>query len=165
MNSIVQLIFPEAKKHFNDIYGESALAVLKEHPSVKKLTKAHISKLASLIHGRCKYTTEQLIGATRHSIGLYRGGLKLRIGFIASAFQRTMSLIRFRKLSPSQTRIGAQGAPQRCPIHRCEKSILLFVSFNSMKGFCMLNLLLGVDLIIPGNYDYSRNAKSESSHY
>ena len=74
MNSIVQLIFPEAKKHFNDIYGESALAVLKEHPSVKKLTKAHISKLASLIHGRCKYTTEQLIGATRHSIGLYRGG-------------------------------------------------------------------------------------------
>ena len=97
VNSIVQLIFPEAKKHFNDIYGESALAVLKEHPSVKKLTKAHISKLASLIHGRCKYTTEQLIGATRHSIGLYRGGLKLRIGFIASAFQRTMSLIRFRK--------------------------------------------------------------------
>ena len=149
MNSIVQLIFPEAKKHFNDIYGESALAVLKEHPSVKKLTKAHISKLASLIHGRCKYTTEQLIGATRHSIGLYRGGLKLRIGFIASAFQRTMSLIRFRKLSPSQTRIGAQGAPQRCPIHRCEKSILLFVSFNSMKGFCMLNLLLGDDSMIP----------------
>ena len=70
VNNIVQLIFPEFKKLFSNIYGESALAILKEYPSVKKLAKAHCSKLASLIHGRCKCTAEQLINAAKHSIGL-----------------------------------------------------------------------------------------------
>ncbi len=39
VNNIVQLIFPEFKKLFSNIYGESALAILKEYPSVKKLAK------------------------------------------------------------------------------------------------------------------------------
>ena len=70
VNNIVQLIFPEFKEFFSNIYGESALAILKEYPSVKKLAKAHISKLTSLIHGRCKCTAEQLINAAKHSVGL-----------------------------------------------------------------------------------------------
>ena len=70
VNNIVQLIFPEFKKLFSNIYGESALAILKEYPSVKKLAKARVSKLAALIHGRCKCTAEQLIDAAKHSIGL-----------------------------------------------------------------------------------------------
>ena len=70
VNNIVQLIFPEFKKLFSNIYGESALAILKEYPSVKKLAKARVSRLAALIHGRCKCTAEQLIDAAKHSIGL-----------------------------------------------------------------------------------------------
>lgn len=69
VNNIVQLVFPEFKKFFSNIYGESALAILQEYPSVKKLAKAHISKLAFFIHGRCKCTAEQLINAAKYSVG------------------------------------------------------------------------------------------------
>ena len=127
VNNIVQLIFPEFKKLFSNIYGESALAILKEYPSVKKLAKARVSRLASLIHGRCKYTTEQLIGATRHSIGLYRGGLKLRIGFIALVFQRAMCLIRIRGLSPFAKPVSAlRSLPSVALSSDAVKAILLY---------------------------------------
>ena len=71
VNNMVQLIFPEFKKLFSNIYGDSALAILKEYPSTQKLAKARISKLATLLHGRCKCTAEQLIDAAKHSVGLY----------------------------------------------------------------------------------------------
>lgn len=70
VNNMVQLIFPEFKKLFSNIYGESALAILKEYPSTQKLAKARIPKLAALLHGRCKCTAEQLINAAKHSVGL-----------------------------------------------------------------------------------------------
>lgn len=70
VNNLVQLIFPEFKKLFSNIYGESALAVLKKYPSVKMLAKARIQTVSSLLHGRCKCTAEQLIDAAKHSVGL-----------------------------------------------------------------------------------------------
>ena len=70
VNNIVQLIFPEFKKLFSNIYGESALAILKEYPSVKRLANARVQKLSSMLHGRCKCTAEQIIQAAKHSVGL-----------------------------------------------------------------------------------------------
>ncbi|MGN1082168.1 MAG: IS110 family transposase [Candidatus Avispirillum sp.] len=70
VNNLVQLIFPEFKGLFSNIYGESALSVLKEYNSPAKLAKAHVRKVASLLHGRCKCTAEQLIEAAKHTVGL-----------------------------------------------------------------------------------------------
>lgn len=70
VNNLVQLIFPEFKELFSNIYGESALAVLKKYGSPAKLSKARSDKVASLLHGRCRCTAAQLIDAAKHTIGL-----------------------------------------------------------------------------------------------
>lgn len=70
VNNLVQIMFPEFKTLFSNIYGDSAISILKEYGSPAKLAKAHISKVASLLHGRCKCTAEDLIEAARHTVGL-----------------------------------------------------------------------------------------------
>ena len=70
VNNLIQLIFPEFKTLFSNIYGSSALSILKEYPSPQKLARAHSNKVAALIHGRCKCTADQLIEAARHTVGL-----------------------------------------------------------------------------------------------
>ena len=70
VNNLVQLIFPEFKTLFSNIYGDSAIAILKEYKSPKNLAKAHTNKVASLIHGRCKCTAEQLILTAKRSVGI-----------------------------------------------------------------------------------------------
>lgn len=70
VNSLVQQIFPEFKSFFSNIYGDSAIAILKEYGTPKNLAKAHTKKVASLIHGRCKCTAEQLIAAAKVSVGI-----------------------------------------------------------------------------------------------
>ncbi len=70
VNNLIQLIFPEFKTMFSNIYGESALSVLKAYSSTQKLARAHTAKVAALLHGRCKCTADQLIEAARHTVGL-----------------------------------------------------------------------------------------------
>ena len=70
VNNLIQLIFPEFKTLFSDIYCESALSVLKAYSSTQKLARARTAKVAALLHGRCKCTADQLIEAAKHSIGL-----------------------------------------------------------------------------------------------
>ena len=70
VNNLVQIIFPEFKTLFSNIYGSSALSVLKEYPSTHKLARAHSNKVAALLNGHCKCTAEQLIEAARHTVGL-----------------------------------------------------------------------------------------------
>ena len=70
VNNLVQIMFPEFKTLFSNIYGDSAISVLKEYGSPAKLAKAHLSKVASLLHGRCKCTAEELIEAAKHTVGL-----------------------------------------------------------------------------------------------
>lgn len=70
VNNLVQIMFPEFKTLFSNIYGDSAIAVLKEYGSPAKLAKAHLSKVASLLHGRCKCSAEELIEAAKHTVGL-----------------------------------------------------------------------------------------------
>lgn len=70
VNSLVQVIFPEFKALFSNIYGDSAISILKTYGTPKSLAKAHVNKVASLLHGRCKCTAEQLIAAAKTSVGI-----------------------------------------------------------------------------------------------
>lgn len=70
VNNLVQIIFPEFKTLFSSIYGESASAVLKTYGTPKNLARAHVNKVASLLHGSCKCTAEQLIAAAKTSVGI-----------------------------------------------------------------------------------------------
>ena len=70
LNNLVQIVFPEMKTLFSNIYGESALAILKEYGTPKKLAKARISKINSLLHGRCKCSAVDIIEAAKHSVGI-----------------------------------------------------------------------------------------------
>lgn len=70
VNNLVQIIFPEFKTLFSNIYGTSALSILKEYPSPQKLSRARSNKVAALLNGHCKCTVEQLIEAARHTVGL-----------------------------------------------------------------------------------------------
>ena len=70
VNRMVQIIFPEYKSFFSNLYGESSIAILKKYGGPKKLAKAHPDTVKSLIHGSCKSSAEQLIEAARHSVGI-----------------------------------------------------------------------------------------------
>ena len=70
VNGLVQVIFPEFKTLFSNIYGDSAIAVLKTYGTPKALARAHVNKVASLLHGRCKCTAERLIVAAKSSVGI-----------------------------------------------------------------------------------------------
>ena len=70
VNSLVQIIFPEFKTLFSNIYGDSAIAILKAYGTPNALVRAHVSKVASLLHGRCKCTAEQLISVAKTSVGI-----------------------------------------------------------------------------------------------
>lgn len=63
-------LFPEYLKLFSKVYSGSALAVLKQYPSPKKLSKAHLSSIKALLHGGCKTSAEVIINAAKTSIGI-----------------------------------------------------------------------------------------------
>ncbi len=70
VNNLVQVIFPEFKTLFSNIYGDSAIAILKAYQTPKALAKAHLSRVASLLHGRYRCSAEQLICAAKNSVGI-----------------------------------------------------------------------------------------------
>lgn len=70
VNSLVQIIFPEFKALFSNIYGDSAIAILKAYGTPEALAKARLNKVASLLHGRCKCTAEKLIDVAKSSVGI-----------------------------------------------------------------------------------------------
>lgn len=70
VNGLVQVIFPEFKTLFSNIYGDSAIAILKTYGTPKSIARAHVSKVSALLHGRCKCTAEQLIAVAKTSVGI-----------------------------------------------------------------------------------------------
>lgn len=70
VNGLVQVIFPEFKTLFSNIYGDSAIAILKTYGTPKAIARAHVSKVSALLHGRCKCTAEQLIAVAKTSVGI-----------------------------------------------------------------------------------------------
>lgn len=67
---LVHLTFPEFESFFSNIYGISALSILKEYQSPQKLAKAHANKVSTLIHGRCKCSALELINAAKNTAGI-----------------------------------------------------------------------------------------------
>ena len=71
VNNLVQLVFPELKTLFRNIYGGSALALLKEYKfSPRNIARGRADKIASLMHGRCRCTADEIIEAAKHTIGV-----------------------------------------------------------------------------------------------
>ena len=66
---LVTQIFPEFLDLFSDIYSGSAIEILERYPSPRKISRAHISTIQSLIHGRCKTSAQELIDKAKNSIG------------------------------------------------------------------------------------------------
>ena len=66
---LVAQIFPEFLDLFSDIYSGSAIEILERYPSPKKMARAHLSTIQSVIHGRCKTSPLELINIAKTSIG------------------------------------------------------------------------------------------------
>lgn len=66
---ILTQLFPEYLKLFSNVYQGSALKILSKYPSPKKLSKAHLNTIDSLLHGKCKTTALEVLNAAKSSIG------------------------------------------------------------------------------------------------
>jgi transposase len=66
---LVTQIFPEFIDLFSDIYSGSAIEILDRYPSPKKVARAHLSTINSLIHKNCKTSSQELIDKAKTSIG------------------------------------------------------------------------------------------------
>lgn len=67
---VLTQLFPEYLKLFSNVYQGTALNILELYNSPKKLSRAHLNTIASLIHGRCKISAVDVIKAAKNSIGI-----------------------------------------------------------------------------------------------
>ena len=67
---VLTQLFPEYLKLFSNVYQGSALNILERYNSPKKLSRAHLDTIASLIHGKCKVSANDVIKAAKNSIGI-----------------------------------------------------------------------------------------------
>ncbi len=70
VNNLVQVIFPEFKSLFSNIYGVSSIAILKRYQTPAKISKARTDSLSRLISRKCSCTATQLINAAKSSVGI-----------------------------------------------------------------------------------------------
>ena len=70
VNNLVHIIFPEFKSLFSNIYGTSAISILKEYGTPKKLSRARRTKLEEMLHGRCKCSIDEILETAKHSVGI-----------------------------------------------------------------------------------------------
>ena len=70
LNNLLQIVFPEFKKLFSNIYAESSLDILKKYPTPEKLSRARVLTVAQMLHGRCKTSADTLISTARSSVGI-----------------------------------------------------------------------------------------------
>ena len=69
INNLTQLIFPEFKSFFTDLYHGTAKNILLKYPSTKQISKARVSTIENMIHGRCSVSAIDIINAAIHSVG------------------------------------------------------------------------------------------------
>lgn len=67
---VLTQLFPEYLKLFSNIYQGSDLNILERYNSPKKLSRACLDTIASLIHGKCKVSAVDVIKAAKNSIGI-----------------------------------------------------------------------------------------------
>ena len=70
VNNLIQVIFPEFKSLFSNIYGATAISILKHYQTPKRIARAHADSLARFIHGSCSCTAAELIEAAKSSVGI-----------------------------------------------------------------------------------------------
>ena len=81
---ILQVLFPEFKLFFSNVFGTSATAVLCRYPSAKALAEARIDTLEKIIHtaSRGRLGKEKAIAlksAAKISIGTYSAALEIKL--------------------------------------------------------------------------------------
>ncbi len=54
LDNLLNVVFPEYKKQFSDLYGKASIAVLKHYPTTSRLMRAHVSKLTSILQENSK---------------------------------------------------------------------------------------------------------------
>ncbi len=54
LDNLLNVVFPEYKKQFSDLYGKASIAVLSHYPTTDKLKRAHLSKLTSILQDNSK---------------------------------------------------------------------------------------------------------------
>lgn len=69
INRILTQLFPEYLALFSNVYQGSALQIITKYPSPKKLSKARLNTITSMIHGKCKTTASEVLNAANASIG------------------------------------------------------------------------------------------------
>lgn len=81
---VLQVLFPEFKLYFSDVFGATATAILCKYPSAKALASARIDTLAALIRkasrgrmGRDK--AEVLKAAAKNSIGTHSATMEMKL--------------------------------------------------------------------------------------
>ncbi len=79
VNNLVQIIFPEFKSLFSNIYGSTAIAILKQYQTPQKIAKARKSSLERLINKKCSCTAEKLIESAKSSVGMSNGYLAFQL--------------------------------------------------------------------------------------
>lgn len=70
VNNLVQVIFPELKELFSNIYGTSSISILKQFTTPKNIAKARKSSIARLLNGHCNCSAEAIIYAAKNSVGI-----------------------------------------------------------------------------------------------
>jgi transposase len=70
INKLLTQIFPEFLKLFSNVYQGSALDILEKYNSPSKLSKAHLKTISSMIHGKCLVKADELIKASKRSVGI-----------------------------------------------------------------------------------------------
>lgn len=63
-------LFPEFLHLFSNIYQGSALNILDKYNSPSKISKAHLSSISSLIHGKCHTCAYEIKETAKKSIGI-----------------------------------------------------------------------------------------------
>ena len=86
IKSVLVQTFPEFSDVFTDVFGASAIAVLKKYPSASAISKCRVNTLTEIIskasRGRLgKGKAEYLIELAKHSIGTHSETLEMELSF------------------------------------------------------------------------------------
>ena len=63
-------LFPEYLSLFSNVYHGSAINIIEKYNSPLKLSRAKLTTISSMIHGRCRTTAIEIQNAAKNSIGI-----------------------------------------------------------------------------------------------
>lgn len=69
LNRLLTIVFPEYLSLFSNLFGITSLNILLNYPTPKKISKAKLSSISKLIHGRCSISAFELQKIAKNSVG------------------------------------------------------------------------------------------------